>query len=484
VLLSVAAALALVIMVNYLATRHFVRFTWAPVARNQLSALSLHFLQSLTNQVKVWVFFDRQESLYSPVSSLLKEYELACPRLKVEYVDYLRNPGRAQFIKERYRLAAADEASFKNLVIFDSGVSYRIVHEAELSDYDVSGILSGTSREAKRTAFKGELLFTSALLNVVDPHRPKAYFLQGHREHDPNNDDAQTGYSKFSALLQQSNIQTDQLVLGSNDMPPDCSLLIIAGPRLHFEPAELEKIDKYLNQGGRLLVLLNNLGKTGLEKTLAGWGIKTGDNLVLEAQSTAQGPDTLPTNPDLVVTNYLQPSHPILRPLLRSRLHLVLPRSVEKQPTGRQDADSPRVEELAGSGHKGIAVTDIRTGVPYPDPFRDRRGAIPVLVAVEKGSVQGISSDRGSTRLVVVGDSIFLGNAMIDSLANRDFAVLAVNWLLDRSVLMGGIGPRPVKEFQLVMTPAELVAVRWVLLLALPGSVMLLGLLVWWRRRN
>ena len=32
---------------------------------------------------------------------------------------------------------------------------------------------------------------------------------------------------------------------------------------------------------------------------------------------------------------------------------------------------------------------------------------------------------------------------MIDAAANRDFAGYAVNWLLDRTVLLEGIGPRP-----------------------------------------
>jgi hypothetical protein len=138
---------------------------------------------------------------------------------------------------------------------------------------------------------------------------------------------------------------------------------------------------------------------------------------------------------------------------------------------------------LAASSQDGILVTDIRNGVPYPDLYRDRRGSIPVMAAVEKGTVQGIGADRGATRIVVVGDSIFLSNQLMEFLANRAFAVLTVNWLLDRSYLMGGIGPRPIREFHLVMSSAQLLMVRWVMLGALPGGVLILGGLVWWRRR-
>ena len=107
-----------------------------------------------------------------------------------------------------------------------------------------------------------------------------------------------------------------------------------------------------------------------------------------------------------------------------------------------------------------------------------------MAVAVEKGAIQGLQAHRGATRMVIVGDSIFLGNGVIDRYRNRDFAQLAVNWLLDRSHLRGGIGPRPLKEYTLVMTQAQMTAVRGTLLGGIPGGILLLGLIVWWRRRH
>ena len=44
------------------------------------------------------------------------------------------------------------------------------------------------------------------------------------------------------------------------------------------------------------------------------------------------------------------------------------------------------------------------------------------MVAVEKGAIKDVITERGSTRMVVVGDSLFLANHQIDSAANRDFA--------------------------------------------------------------
>ena len=86
--------------------------------------------------------------------------------------------------------------------------------------------------------------------------------------------------------------------------------------------------------------------------------------------------------------------------------------------------------------------------------------------------------------MVIVGDSLFLANHQIDSLANRDFASDAVNWLLERTQLLAGLGPRLVDEHTLVMTKTQLHQAQWVLLAGLPGSVLFLGGLVWLRRRK
>src|SRR2546429_9752162 len=92
VLASSAALVALVLMVNYLAGRHFKRYRWMADERFRLSPLTVKMLDGLTNQVKVTVFFDPQNALFSSVKGLINEYRLGCPKVEVEFVDYLNAP--------------------------------------------------------------------------------------------------------------------------------------------------------------------------------------------------------------------------------------------------------------------------------------------------------------------------------------------------------------------------------------------------------
>ena len=113
-----------------------------------------------------------------------------------------------------------------------------------------------------------------------------------------------------------------------------------------------------------------------------------------------------------------------------------------------------------------------------------RRPLFPLLVAVEKGAIKDVITERGSTRMVVAGDSVFLGNLQVDSAGNRDFAVSIVNWLLERTQMLGGVGPQPITQYKIVLTQTQLHQAQWVLLAGLPGSVLVLGGLVWLRRRR
>src|SRR6185503_1238714 len=110
-------------------------------------------------------------------------------------VDYLRDPAAANLVKTSYKLSQATD---KNLIIFDSNGSKRFVYGSELSDVDIQPLVSGKTNEVRRTHFKGELLFTSAILSVSNPRAVKAYFLIGHGEHRSSSDDKLMGYSKFA----------------------------------------------------------------------------------------------------------------------------------------------------------------------------------------------------------------------------------------------------------------------------------------------
>jgi hypothetical protein len=481
VFIACLSVLAVVVMLNYLAVRHYARVDLTANQRWELTPRTLKVLESLPGEVKVVVYYSQNERLYSEIINLLREYAARNSRLKLELVDPERNPVEANLVRNRYNLAIGNQ---RNLILFDCHGKFKVVAQSDLADYDLEPVSDSTGKEFRRRNknFKGESLFTSALIHVINPRPLKAYFVQGHGEHDPASTDELNGYSKMAQLLRENGLETATLSLfGTAEVPADCNLLIIAGPRNPYIEEELAKLDRYLNSGGRLMVLFNyrSFGRRlGLESLLSSWGVIVGERFALDPASS------LPSSRHQDLRLPITQSHAITRPLLLETAHLLLPRSIAAiKDTGRA-METLKVDELLHTSPEGVLVKDIRDGSPVINPASDPRGRFPIMAAIEKGAVPGVKAERGSTRILVSGDSMFLSNQLIESSANRDLGGHSVNWLVDQTYLLSGINPRPVKEYRFNLTRSQMMSLNALLLVALPGGILVIGALVWLRRRR
>lgn len=470
---------AVVVMVIYLGARIFHRFYLSSQTRVVLSTRTLNVLRTITNNVLVTLYYDTNPNdddgkFYPTVLALLDEYHLANPKISIRTVDYARDAGEAEKVKEKYGL---NSASAKNLVIFDAGDHrVKIFPGDALVQKKLDQVAPDNPEQRdlefqrRPVAFNGEMAFTASLIALENAQPFKAYFLQGHGEPFLT-DSGQSGYLKFANVLKENYVDVQPLrLLGNSEVPDDCNLLIIAGPTGLFSKLELQKIEKYLNQGGRLFVLFNYESiqqPTGLEPILQRWGVNIGANVVQDMQNT-----TSSSGMDVDVGKFV--NHPIVSSLAQLDLQMIMPRPVGAVDWKNPPADAPQVTELAFSGDKSTLMGDSAA------PPR----SYPLITAVEQKYNAGVANPRGATRILVTGDSIFLDNLVIQGGANRDFLGNAVNWLLDRPQLLKGIEPRPVTEFRLDMTLRQQGEVCWLLLAALPGAVLLFGGLVWLARRK
>ncbi len=476
--LRTVLVLAVAVMLNYLGAKFYHRFYLSPQTNVTLSSRTLTVLHSLTNHVTVTLYYDRKANFYSDIVALLNEYSAANPKISVRTVDYVRDAGEAEKMKEHYRLTAESD---KDLVIFDCDGRWKVFPGEALTQYKLEQVPPDDPKQKelefrrKPVLFNGELAFTSMLLSLENPQPLKAYFLQGHGE--PSLTDAGAwGYSTFGAVVQQNYVSITNLELsGSAAVPVDCNLLIIAGPTAPPAPPlsdqELQKIDQYLAQGGRLLVMFSIFSiqqPNGLESILQKWGVNVAADYVKDPQNTQDGQD-------VVVRKYSQ--HPVVNPITGNALQMILPRPIGKMNGENPPANAPKADEIAFSSASSTLAGDVSA------PAR----SYPLVAAIEQKPIAGAANPRGNARLIVAGDSLFLGNHYIQggsSGANRDFLNSALNWLLDRPQLVAGIGPRPVTEFRLLLTHHQQRQLRWLLLGALPGAVLFFGWLVWLARRT
>lgn len=454
-------------MVNYLSFRHFLRFDLSRTKLYSLSDKTLSILNSLTDTVNVIVFFQPQQEVYDEVENLIKEYQSACDRLHVEWVDPDRDLARAEELSRKF------EVSEPNVVVFEYHGRRKYITADEIAEYDYSMV--GLGRAPRKVSFKGEQAFSSAIYSVVSGERPKIYFLVGHGERGIFDYDPQKGYSRITREIQRDNLEVHTLDLAKKKrIPSDCSLLVIAAPRVPLADWEIDLIGEYLEDSGRLLVLADAYLETALEGLLEAWGVRLDNDIVLDPTRTLTGRE-------IFITEY--GNHPITEKLKGISSIFYTPRSVRplEEETEAEAADRPRVTVLAMTSKAGWGERNLEDSTARFDPMEDIPGPVPVAVAVERGPA-GSEADIRPTRLVVFGDGDFASNGALTG-GDRNFFMNALNWLLERKDLLA-IAPKEYEEARLLMTRGDLANLFWLTVVVIPGAVGLAGILIWWQRRE
>jgi len=245
----------------------------------------------------------------------------------------------------------------------------------------------------------GERLFASAILRItVPPQHRVVRWTCGHGE-TAFDDYGAFGMSDIARELSRDGYLNQTIDLSSDaQIPSDCALIVIAGAREDFSRVETARLDGYLKQGGRLLVLMNSHEMGGVSTLLAGWGINA--TPLAGAARTVSGCD-------VIVSDFSD--HSVAGPLKGTSLLLEKP--VAFTPSAAVDV-------------KGAADRIDFTALA-------KSGADCVAAIVERGEGTGDDLDFRPTRIVAIGDDAFVMNAQLatQANANRDFFLNAVAYL-------------------------------------------------------
>ena len=466
VTLSVVLVVALVGMVNWLGSRHYVRGDWTSSKLYSLSEKTRNVLKGVNADVRVVVLMTPSTPLFSETKELLQRYQAASPRLKVEFIDPERDPLRTRALAKEFSVSTA------NTVVFASGDRKKYVTSDQLADYDYSGMQMGQAPRMK--GFKGEEQFTAAILGVVNPKVPKVYFTTGHGEHDPDGM-GQEGYSQLKDGLKRDNLDVQKTSLLSGTVPADCDLLVVAGPTAPFADTEKAALKAYLDKGGRALVMLDPvLGDrsrpSGLEDLVKGYGVQVDNDLVVDPGRRLPFFDLSA----VYVSDFR--SHPVVDGMQGLAVLLPVARSVTT--TAAAGASSAILLTTSDQGWGETDLASILAGKPVAKDAKDVAGPVSLGVAAQSDK----DKEKG-WRLVVFGNSAFAANGQVANAGNINLASNAVNWLVERQEALG-IAPRSPEQVQLFLSAAQMRNIMLISLVGMPACAIGLGVALWWRRRR
>ena len=460
-IVSIVVFVGILVAINYLSSRQNKRWDFTANQVYSLSDQTVKILRELKEPVHVTVFErnDRQDTH----KNRLDEYTYYSSKLTAEYVDPDREPTKA---------GAAKIDTLPTILFEYKGRTERVTSSDEQA-------------------------LTNALIKVLTGAARKVYFTQGHGEKDTASSD-RGGYSTVVEQMKQDNFGVEPLVLiQQKTIPDDATIVVIAGPTTDFFPPEIEALNNYVAKGGKVMVMLDPLLKGPaqplLTQFLTDWGIRAGNDVVLDASGMGQMLGTDAATP--VAAQY--PSHAITEgfrvitafPMARSmtpieggsNAHTAQP-LVNTSAQSWSEADLPnlssgkaQVEFNADKGDKQGPVT-LGSAVSAPATVK------PPAPSGNASPTSPDSERTPETRIVAIGDSDFAANMAIGISGNRDFFMNALNWLSQQENLIA-VRPRQPEDRRLTLTADQQNRIMILSLFIIPGLVFATGIYTWWKRR-
>lgn len=443
----VSVSIGIFILVTAISIGNYHRFDLVGVEQFILTSQTKEVLSNLETPVQALCFFTPIDptgldiNIYA--TSLLTRYQDHTDQLRVETIDPDEHPDQAR----QYGIIEYQT------VVFKSGERYRLVSPQEI-------------------IVQAEHAFTSAILEVTGIVQKKVYFLTGHGESNINST-ASNGYSRARQGLLDNLYKVRTLDLAyTPGIPEDCTALIIVAPRKSLTSSEIEIIERYLENDGWLMILTNPESPPEIKQLLSSWGIDIEDGIIIDRSS------------------YVAPS--IDNPIVpRTRNFFGLSETYFPGATAiipqEEVADNIEMLPLLWTSQDSWLEKDFDPlKEPEFDEGIDLEGplALGVLIATvpAKGAEEEPPEEYEGTRLVVIGDSDFASNDHFYNGNNSDLFLNAVHLLTAGKELISI--ERKVLPFRRLVIGAEAANfIRISSIGLLPLIVLLVGGVIWWRRR-
>ncbi|HEY6300659.1 MAG TPA: Gldg family protein, partial [Candidatus Binatus sp.] len=340
------------------------------------------------------------------------------------------------------------------------------------------------SGEGTNVTDLSEESLTNAIIRATKSTKKVIEFLDGHGEADPDDAEGQNGYGTIKKDLEGEGYEVRKLELAQlPKVPDDANLVVVAGPIKPLGQHEIDALNDYLKHGGRMIAMYrpqrpdNPIDETAMVKLAGDWGVKVGNDIVVDqVVRLFEGP-ALGLNP--FVQNYGE--HPITKDF-KQRTMFPMARSLAAEPNLKPGL---AVTPIAMTSDTSWAEVDLDTLFRQQKAelsAKDTRGPITVVMAVD-GNLEQLGWGKGDARVVVYGSAEFADNQYVTQFFNRDFFINSADWLTGEENSIS-IRPRSIRASRFRLTEGQFSIVFAFAVLLLPEMLLIAGIVVWWERRN
>jgi hypothetical protein len=430
----------------------------------EISGETRDFLDRLDKDVEIYVLNTEDRfTASSPVNyfvqanEVIRKYAQLSSRIRLTYLDLLRNPD----FGSRYPALSLSV----NDILLVSGERSRVLNSMDL--FNIQNSAYGRYIMSSRA----EQTMTSALLNITGEDRVFVTVIAGHGEED---------ISAFTDLLSLNAYEVSSVNLLTQDIPAETSLVILAVPVRDPGEAELRKLDVFLESGNNKNLYYfaspSQSALPNLASFLGEWGIAVDGGVAFE------------TNPARILGNSVYISlvdyaeDNFSKNTAEKGLYPVIPQSRPLRAV--YEAERYRSVSTLLRMSPGSGIRPAETGPEWVPSPEDIRGNVPVLL-LSRSFRNGLSGELERANVLVCG-SVFAVEASIlgsPNIANSAYFLDITGSLTGREITVR-IEDKTIGFSELGITIQRLIIITAVFVVLLPLGVLIMGIVVWLRRRH
>jgi len=457
------------------------------------------------------------------------------PDIKFRYVYFYDSPGNKDIFKynpglgltqlaERYAKSfKVDLKSFETPAEISKTIDLRPEQNRYVMDLHYNGHQTFLRLFDDQAVFPSETETSAALKRLMEAKMPKIAFAQGESERsiDKMGDrhfKVLTNEITFRNSLVNQGFDVSKLYLHDEDIPGDITALVIADPKMAFDSISRRKIERYIADGGNLLIAGEPGRQAIVNPLLAPLGVRMMDGMMVEKNKDFSPQLVQPYltpeaagitgqlredfNDSLVVAMHGAAGLSVSAggPFTAIPLAVTAARSTwnkkikpdENMIEMAEDEETPRSVGMGGitvsfGDASGAGGKQKNTSDPDPDMLRydssqgDQRGPLPAVVGLTR-MINGREQ-----RIVVAGDADFLSNAELGryniKTCNFDFSTAIFSWFAHGEFPIDTSRP-PSQDKRLSITDSGLAFLKVMLMGVLPGLLLVFGSILLIRRKR
>jgi ABC-2 type transport system permease protein len=466
-LVVIAFVIVVNLMVGELPTT-VTKFDTSSLQLYTLTNSTIDIVEGLTEDVTMYYIVQNGTEDIN-IEEMLNRYSSYSNRIKVRKIDPTSNPGFSdKYTDDLSNNSVIVESAKRSSVVTNEEIYTVQYTEEDYYNYYMTGVLpSGT------TYFNGEGALTTAIDYVTADDLPVLYIITGHGETDLS--------ATVLAAAKADNILTEQLpLLTVTDIPDDAGAVILNAPTSDLTEQERDVLLTYLELGGKM-ILITSYGSysdakmPNLAAVARAYGLQAASGLVMEGNQ-----NNYMQYPFYLLPNVNKESD-IAMNLTSANITTILPfaHGITKV------ADTKMfVEGVLTTSADAFVIADLEarieewanTDTPqkaYEKQDGDPAGVFYVAASAEDTTTGGklfwISSP------VVIADEFYSYNG--------ELFMSALTMLCEKSSSISILG-KAMQIQSLAVSSAAAAFWGFVLIILLPVGTVVLGLVIWNRRRK